>query len=183
MRLFVALPVPDAVRSALDDAVAPLRHEHRQLRWTRSSTWHVTLAFLGEVERSAEDVAAVLGEAVAAQPVGPVRLSLGAAGHFRRQVLWIGVDDEPAGAVGLLGGHLQRGLAEAGVPVDAKPVRAHLTLARPRDRRGRIPAAVVDAVPAVEAAWTATDAVLYRSHLGDGPARHEVLARIALDGR
>ena len=182
MRCFIALEVPDAVRGRLEEAVAPLRGTHRELRFSAPSTWHVTLAFLGEVAVDADDIVDVCEPAMAAEETTAIALSLGSAGHFRRSVLWVGVDDDPAGAVGELGGRLQRALAEAGLPVDAKPVRPHLTLARPRNRRQKIAPGIVDEIPAVAATWTATDVVLYRSHLGDGPARHEPLARIPLGG-
>ena len=56
MRLFVAVPVPDAVRDHVLDAVGDLRGDER-LAWTRPDGWHATLAFVGEVE----DADAVVG--------------------------------------------------------------------------------------------------------------------------
>ena len=49
MRLFVAIDIPDEARRVLSDAVAPLRDRHDGLRWTRPATWHLTLAFLGDL--------------------------------------------------------------------------------------------------------------------------------------
>ncbi len=49
MRLFVAVAVPVPAADELDDAVAPLRRSWPALRWTGRDAWHVTLAFLGEV--------------------------------------------------------------------------------------------------------------------------------------
>ena len=53
MRLFVALAPPPAVLDELEAAAAPLRAQRGDLRWTGRDAWHVTLAFLGEVEQAA----------------------------------------------------------------------------------------------------------------------------------
>ena len=50
MRLFVAVVPPDAALAELEDAVAPLREAAPELRWTGAASWHLTLAFLGEVQ-------------------------------------------------------------------------------------------------------------------------------------
>ena len=41
---------PGEVAGELERAVAPLRAAWPGLRWTRREAWHITLAFLGEVE-------------------------------------------------------------------------------------------------------------------------------------
>lgn len=177
MRLFLALAVPEAVRAALDRAVAPLRGRHPELGWTRPEGWHLTVAFLGEVTEPPGEVAEVVRPVVAAHP--PVDLRLGAAGRFGDRVLWVAVIDQPSGAVAALGAALQRALADAGLPVDPKPVRPHLTLAR--RRRRPVTAAVVAEVPEVAAGWRAEEVVLTRSLLGGGrPATYVPLVRLPL---
>jgi 2'-5' RNA ligase len=50
LRLFVAIAPPAGVLDALDARAAPLRTARGDLRWTSREAWHVTLAFLGEVD-------------------------------------------------------------------------------------------------------------------------------------
>ena len=50
MRAFVALIPPAEALGELADAVAPVRAAHPGLRWTPAAQWHLTLAFLGEVD-------------------------------------------------------------------------------------------------------------------------------------
>ena len=50
MRLFVAVALPADAAGELDGAVAPLRLAWPELRWTGRDAWHLTLAFLGEVD-------------------------------------------------------------------------------------------------------------------------------------
>jgi 2'-5' RNA ligase len=49
MRLFVAITPPPAALGELEAAVAPVRGQWPELRWTGHPDWHVTLAFLGEI--------------------------------------------------------------------------------------------------------------------------------------
>ena len=53
MRLFVAIAPPVAVLDELDALAGPLRTGRQDLRWTSREAWHVTLAFLGQVDESA----------------------------------------------------------------------------------------------------------------------------------
>ncbi len=69
------------------------------------------------------------------------------------------------------------------LPHDAiRRLRAHLTLGRSRVRRGEPldPWLATRTFPPTELA--VDDVVLYRSHLGRGPARYEELARLPLGG-
>ncbi len=183
MRLFAALEVPAAVRERLDAAVAPLRERHPGLAWSSRDGWHLTVAFLGEVVAPPEDVAAVLAPVAAGAPA-MIRLVLVTPGRFGRRVLWVGVRDEPAGAVAALGAAAQQALAEADLPVDFKEVRPHLTIARARRRASDVSATLVAAIPTVEGAWTACELLLMRSVPGGHrrPSRHEPLARLPLGG-
>jgi RNA 2',3'-cyclic 3'-phosphodiesterase len=187
-RLFVALPLPGAVRDGLEPLVAALRGRADELSWTRPEGWHLTLAFLGRVElpRSDEVVAAV-EEAVTGVP--PLRLRLGEPGRFGPRVLWIAVGEDPDGALVSLGERIQVAIAAAGLPVERRPVRPHLTLARGgrgrsvRDRYLDDLAELLGRAPAVAGSvWVADDVQLWRSRLGRGPARYDALARIPLRG-
>ncbi len=183
MRLFVALEVPDDVRERLDAAIAPARSRHPKLAWTSAEGWHLTLAFLGEVPAEPSDIAAVLAPVAAAAPAG-IRLTLGQAGRFGRRVLWVGVRDEPPGAVAALGAGAQQALADQDLPVDLKEVRPHLTVARGRSGGTGAPASLVAAIPSVQAGWTAREVLLMRSvRVGQRrPNRYEPLLRLPLGG-
>jgi 2'-5' RNA ligase len=182
-RLFVALPVAEEVAAAVDAALAPMRTSEDRVAWTRSDGWHVTLAFLGTVQASrVDEVVEVAGAAVrsvaAAGALGDscmVRLRVGVPGTFGDRVAWLRVDDEPTGVVAALGSAVKQALAVADLPVDRKPVRPHLTLAR---GRGRLPGGFVDRLPTVEAAWSVGRAVVVASILGKGPARYEEVASL-----
>jgi RNA 2',3'-cyclic 3'-phosphodiesterase len=177
MRLFVALALPAAAAGELDSAVAPLRLAWPELRWTGREAWHLTLAFLGQVdERVTEKLGARL-ERAAARHV-PVSLSLGGAGAFpaasRARVLWTGVKGDRRGLAGLAAS-VAAGARRAGAPPasEGRRYEPHLTLAR-----CRAPADVRTLVATLTGfagtAWTAGEIYLIRSRPQDQP-RYETL--------
>lgn len=173
MRLFVALPLTSAARRSLSDQLGDSGHP--EWRWTAAGTWHVTLAFLGEVEEDRLGAVAGAIAAAAGRAAGPVRLTVEALRTVGRRMVWLDLVDEPAGAVAELGADLQEAVAEAGLPVDPKPVTPHVTVARWRGGGRRASRSAEPALPSVTLEWTVTEAVLYRSHLGGDGATHEAL--------
>ena len=183
MRCFVAVDVPSAVRAALVDAQARLRRAapRADVRWASPEQLHLTLAFLGEV---APDRVAGVAAALAAVAGrhAPIALRVAGLGCFpgpsRPRVVWAGVVDGVA-PLGLLAADVRRALEPLGFVPEARPFRAHATLARVRSARGvrRLVAAVAAAGAPELGAWTAEDVVLYRSHLHPAGARYEALVR------
>jgi RNA 2',3'-cyclic 3'-phosphodiesterase len=180
VRLFVALaPSPEA-RSHLAEAVAPLREQIDGLRWTDPDAWHLTLAFLGSVDESR---LSALNQRLARAALrhSVLHLAFRGAGAFggrrRARVLWVGLtgDREP---LRRLAGSVGAAARRAGIPIEDRAYRPHLTLAR-----ARTPTDVTSAVDTLAAyhgpAWTASEVVLMRSHLGR-QTRYEPLRRWAL---
>lgn len=160
MRLFVAVWPPEDVL----DAIAALdRPESNAVRWTTREQWHVTLRFLGEVDRVPHE----LLEPLHALP--PARVTIGPqTQRLSGRVLMIpahGLDD------------LAAAVAD---PAETRPFHGHLTLARARQRGSKVPAVVAGAP--ITGEWTATSVSLVRSHLGGGPARYEDIATVDLQG-
>jgi 2'-5' RNA ligase len=175
MRAFVAVTPAEPVLAELAEAVAPLQAAHPGLRWTPPAQWHLTLAFLGEVD---EGVLPELTErlARAARRHPPVPLSLGAGGRFGDRVLWIRVGGS-VDALRRLAASVAAAARRGGIAVDDRPYRPHLTLARTRPGTDLRPA--VEALRGFEGSpWTADALHLVRSRLGAGPggtAVHEVV--------
>jgi 2'-5' RNA ligase len=187
VRAFVALTVPAPVRAELADAVAPLRAADPALRWIPAEQWHLTLAFLGEVDDGVlPDLTERLARAARRHP--PLRLALAGGGRFGDRVLWTRVREEPdrpSDGLRRLAGSVAAAARRCGIAVEDRPYRPHLTLARARG--------AVDLRPAVAALarfrgtpWTAEALHLVRSRLGAGPggtAAHDVVGSWSLGGR
>ena len=133
MRLFVAITPPRAVLLEVRTAVAALKRGNTPgvnalLRWTRPETWHITVAFYGEVpEDKAEDLAERLGR-VAARTT-PMELSLAGAGRFGPRALWFGVQGQ-CDRLGRLAEAAGAAARRCHIRMEDRPYRPHLTLAR-----------------------------------------------------
>jgi len=183
MRLFVALVPPADALAELAAAVDALRSTPG-LRWTRPEQWHVTLAFLAEVDDRAREALTPRLERVAHRHAPPT-LALAGGGRFGRQVLWTRVDGDRA-ALRRLADAVRAAARRCGLPVDARPYRPHLTLARARGPATDLAplAAALDGFAGRP--WSASDLHLVRSVLGAGPGRtahHEPVASWPFSGR
>ena len=161
-RYFVAVYPPAPV---LDEIEAIPRPEVDGVRWTRRDQWHVTLAFLGDVDeaRVVDALSAVEHQTVEVE-IGP------AVRRLRKDVVVI-----PAAGLD--------GLAEA-VVVALDPLvdglgdrrfRGHLTLAR---ARSGAPGRVVG--QPIETRFDADEFRLVSSRLDHEGAAHSVVARFPL---
>jgi RNA 2',3'-cyclic 3'-phosphodiesterase len=179
VRLFVALEVPARVRGEVADALASVQASARGVRWTDPSRWHLTLAFLGEVEpRRVDGLVARLGR-MAARHDPPV-LQVAGAGRFDGRVLWAGVHEVPpaAGRLAPLAASVAAAARHSGIDVEDRRYRAHLTLARaaaPTDLRQL----VTSLGALLSGEWTPPDVLLVQSRLGPAP-EHSVVAALPL---
>jgi 2'-5' RNA ligase len=183
VRLFAALwPPPDAVAELLA-AVDDIRADAPRLRWTRPEQWHLTLAFLGEVaDERRPELDERLARAAGRHP--PLTLRFAGGGRFGTRVLFTRVDGDRE-PLTRLAASASAAARRSRIPVDDRPYRPHLTLARGRDGEDLRPlAARLQSFAGM--AWTATRLDLVRSRLGQGPghtARYEPAASWPLSGR
>ena len=187
MRLFVALVPPEDVLAEVERAVQGRRDEWPHLRWVSPELWHVTLAFLGNVdEELLPGLRTLLARTAAGHEAREV--SFAGAGAFpsagRASVFWVGVRGPEEGrgrpVFARLAGSIAAGVEKLGVPQDRKRFHPHLTLARCRERTDLRD--LVDGMAVFAGRTWRADAVhLMRSHLGR-TVRYESLAAWPLGG-
>jgi 2'-5' RNA ligase len=192
-RLFVAVPLSEAARSAVATVVERVREaeraaapEDRPVRWVRVDGLHVTLRFLGATP---ESLVSGLERAVdaAAASVPPFDVRIAGAGGFpspnRPRALWLGLSED-GDSLADLARRLDDGLAAEGWDRETRPFRAHLTLARADGvpAGGRTVARLIAEARDLVAGWTADRLTLYESQLGGGPARYIALHEARLAG-
>jgi len=188
-RVFVAIELPRETRQVISGAVETfltLEPSWRGEKAVAPDLLHVTLAFLGTVPEASlapllERLPGALG------PIAPFDLTLSGAravpsrGHA--SMLWAtlsGAEDDAA----MLASSIRR---EAGVPLDGRPFRAHVTLARSRRPRP-IRAGAVEACSLIlSAAGKAPDrtvsvhsATVFSSTLGAAGPTYDRLAVLML---
>jgi 2'-5' RNA ligase len=177
VRLFVALELEAADRTALGTWGAQVAARDRALRATAPAALHLTLAFLGA--RPPGDVAP-LEEALPAAVAGgpwPGGLEVLQAVWLperRPSVLTVAVAD-PDEALASLQARVVDACREAvGWEPERRRFRPHVTVARLR--RGSIPR-TYDVADPPAVALRATAVALFSSVLAQAGARHDVLAR------
>lgn len=166
-RLFFALWPNDVVREALAAQAAPVQAAAGGKR-VPVAHLHLTLAFLGwQDEARYETLLASAADVRGA----PFDLVMDRAGWWRRGgILWLGPTRTPE-ALKALAGDLQNRLAEAGVELDRRPFKAHLTIGRRTQRAD-------DFLGAREpVTWPVKEFVLVQSHTDGRRPAYEVLAR------
>jgi len=132
-RLFVAIRPPPDIRQLLLAAMGGIAGA----RWQSDEQLHLTLRFIGEVDRHlARDVHAALG--VVHHP--SFEVAVRGLGTFERRgqpdVVWAGV--EPIEPVRALHKKVDQALSRVGVEPDRRAFHAHITLARLGRAAGRI---------------------------------------------
>jgi 2'-5' RNA ligase len=191
-RLFISVDPPAEAVAHLGAAVDTLEVSRanapgRSTRLAARELWHITLAFLGDVRVDRVDRAAGAVERAVATVEGPITVSLCGGGTFRgrggQTVLWGGLaGDLPA--LRRLAQAVRQELRRSRLPYDAKPLRPHLTLARPGDRvtPDLIAADVATLSAYVGPEWTVDAVHVVESHLGPKPV-HTRLASVPLASR
>jgi 2'-5' RNA ligase len=182
IRLFIAVDVPDAVKTKLAGDVARFRDQVRQARWTRSDGWHVTLKFLGMTWPRLVGAVSAAVTAVAAE-ANAFRSAVTELGAFpspgRARVIWAGLSD-PEERFAALAGRLDELLAEE-FDAEQRPLTPHLTLARlnpPRDIREFAPDLLGASVASEP--FEVGRLVLYQSRLSPKGATYQPLLEAPL---
>jgi 2'-5' RNA ligase len=172
-RLFVAIRPPAGVR----DRLLELMQGVPGLRWQDDDQLHLTLRFIGEVERPvAEDLAAGLEHI--RFDVFPIALD--GVGRFDRRrggALWAGVS--PKDKLKALAQKVERACQAAGLPPERRAFHPHITL--PRWSK-----AAPDLAPFIQRhaglksdPWEVENFALYKSHLARDGAHYEEILRVA----
>ncbi|WP_225801110.1 RNA 2',3'-cyclic phosphodiesterase [Streptomyces sp. NK15101] len=189
MRLFAAVVPPPEQLDELGSVVDRLRRLPGAdgLRWTSRPGWHLTLAFMGEVdEELLPELRTRLERAAHRTPSFPLRLHGG--GHFGRRTLWAGVAGD-LDALRLLAERSDAAARRAGVAMDEhRRYHGHLTLGRARGLGAGLGSFVEELGSFEGGRWSVTELVLVRSYLPGGGVpgeqpRYEVVGSWPLEGR
>lgn len=176
-RLFVAIPLPDPVRSLIGSFVVPIPG----VRWVDPGQAHLTLHFLGEVDREGmHRLAEVIG---CLSATGEFPLTTGDPGTFgpyrSPRVLWLGVEESMP--LRLL--HREAGgvIRSQGLPLDERPFHPHLTLARMKGVERRVLEPLLGRRPA-PLTFPVDRVVLWESILSSSGALHRPVRIVRLEG-
>ena len=175
-RLFVAIRPPESIRDLLVDAM----DDSPALRWVPDDNLHLTLRFIGEVERpQANDIARALGQI--RFPAFDLRVA--GIGRFDQRsggAIWAGV--EPRGPVAALAAKVERACILAGAGPERRAFHPHITLARwNRSSAGAVEPFVRKTSDLSSPQFEVDSFILFESKLSRHGAHYEEVAEYPLD--
>ena len=174
-RLFVALRPPKEMRAMLLALMGGIPGA----RWQDDDQLHLTLGFIGEVDRHlADDVATALAAVDRPRPT----IALQGAGSFdhKGQIhsLWAGV--APDEALRQLHDRINRALLSAGAAPEQRAFKPHITLARLGKGAGPVEPFLARIAGLASAPVTLDAFLLFESRLGHEGASYEAVGRYPL---
>ena len=132
IRTFIAIDLPESVRTAIRTIQADIRSSGFKARWVRPENVHLTLRFLGDVDTH---LIAKINSAIqtSAKEIAPFHLggrSIGVFPNSRRpRVLWMGLFGQ-IGALLRLQKKIETQLALLGFAKEKRTFTGHLTIGR-----------------------------------------------------
>lgn len=179
MRLFVGIDPPHPIKVLLLSAMGGISGA----RWQREDQLHLTLRFIGEVDRHmAADVAAALSGVHHPE----VTMALSGTDVFGKQgkpdTLWVGVTPEEP--VKVLHNKVDQCLARVGLVPEKRQFKPHITIARfgirSGTRTGTLNGFLEESGGLTSPPFTVTDFCLYESRLTHEGANYTILERYPL---
>lgn len=177
MRCFIALELPDAFVHETAVFAKQLSYSIEG-RYVSRKNYHITLAFLGDIQDEEISLAHAALETAACR-CDPFMLKTDGIGKFGRvanATLWLGVEPDPS--LELLAQEVRDHLAERGIWFDDKKFKPHITLARHVYIKGQQLPCLAFPEPAL-----VRTAALYKSDLYESGAEYEALFKVGLGNR
>ena len=171
-RLFAAIRPPCEVREQLLD----LMHGVPGLRWQDDGQLHLTLRFIGEVERPVgEDIRAEL-ECIRFDPFAVALHGVGRFDQRRGGALWAGI--APKDQLKSLAQKVERACQAAGLPPERRAYHPHITLARWGRCAPNLDPFIQLHADLKSDPWEVENFILYQSRLARDGAHYEEIYRV-----
>ncbi len=158
MRTFIAIELPQEIKSSLAKLQEQLKQSNADVKWVEPQNIHLTLKFLGEIdEQKLDKITRIIKDTSIARDVFSIRISsLGAfpkintstalsinperAQASRRvnfpRVLWVGIDqgDKETKEIAKT---LEEKIQKLGIPKEDRPFSSHITIGRVRSPKNK----------------------------------------------
>ncbi|MBP1154421.1 MULTISPECIES: RNA 2',3'-cyclic phosphodiesterase [unclassified Paenibacillus] len=174
-RLFVAIPIPEEIRSVLKEDMESMKERYSFQKWVHPQDLHVTLKFLGATSQAThrlivQSLSDMIGSFTAFD------LQLESWGAFGRpaspSILWAGVGGDLT-RLSALQSNVEHAAAEAGFEREHRRYSPHITVARKYNGKSafQLDPIITGSLKhtASPLAWRVQQVVLYQSHLHRTP--------------
>ncbi len=183
MRSFIAIELPDTVKSALLSLQQELKTCGADIRWVKTEGIHLTLKFLGNIEDKLVDriIEILKGTCRKYRAFNCEIRGVGVFPHVKSpRVLWVGVGNaEPLTKIQQ---EIENGMSSLGFERENRKYSPHLTLGRFKSSQGRT--ALLDKVESHKNSLLGSVDVnnisLMRSDLSPAGAKYTNIAKISL---
>ncbi len=184
IRAFLAIELPDALRSGLAQVQEELKKSRADVRWVAPGNIHLTLKFFGNVPEDEIGPLAQAAREAAAETV-PLQLQATIAGAFPSsnapRVIWLGLGGEVLPLTQLFY-RLEKAFATLGYPPEGRAFNPHLTLGRVKSSANRDKLArMLEKLPPVDwPPFTVKELILFQSVLSPQGSKYTPLKVIPL---
>lgn len=181
IRTFIAIEIPEDIKKKIATLIDGLKERLPDVSWVKPSTLHITLKFLGSVEKERIEPIERTLEKIGSE-TSPFELVIADVGGFPSlrapRVLWIGVRHSPE--LSLLYERVEKGLEGHGFEPEHRPFKPHLTLCRIKKeaQRAKLSRELERIKPAICESFVADGIILFKSELNPRGAIHTPLKYI-----
>jgi 2'-5' RNA ligase len=186
-RAFIAIDLPESVKSFLSEAQEALKLHGFRVKWVRPQNIHLTLKFLGDTATADTDKIAE-AMTLAAKNCPIVSLTAKGIGVFpnvrRPRVIWAGLNGQLE-TLANLQQTLDAHLADLGFAGDTRVFKSHLTLGRVKGKiaSDRMKAAIDKLKEFESEPFEANRVILFKSELRPTGAVYTKVHGIAFQGQ
>lgn len=134
MRLFTAVDFSDRIKDLINKKVKIIKDDIAQdIKWVKKENWHITLKFLGDVDREKlPEIKTVLSNNVANKKFYFQIDRVGAFPHSDHpRVIYFGIDNGRKKLINIYN-QIEKGLTDIGFTEDERSYNSHLTIGRVR---------------------------------------------------
>lgn len=180
MRTFIALELPEEIKTEINQIQQGLKKVGVQAKWVRPKITHLTIAFLGSITpTNVEPIGEILKKA--SSEIRPIKLHLAKIGCFpnpaKARIIFVDLGGE-LDKLNALTKKIRKGLKKEKIWFDKKPFSAHLTLGRIKKRKNLAKVLKKAAVKKIE--FLAKEVTLNKSNLGSAGPVYAKLRRVFL---
>jgi RNA 2',3'-cyclic 3'-phosphodiesterase len=182
MRTFIAIPLPEECRNMILQVQDQMRSFGADVRWTAIPSIHLTLKFLGEIDRGAlPQLAAALRQQAVRPGFAVCIRGLGAFPELRHpKVLWYGIEGA-TDRLALLQAAIETACESLGFKREERAYHPHLTLGRVQGKKNLQPLMeYIKIGTGPERSFRADHFNIYQSVLSPRGANYTILEKIDL---